>query len=110
MNYTNKAVARHIDRAMAREEHIRKQRTQILTAAAIIAIFALVLLLSSARTEREYAEDTVTVRSGDTLWSIASEYCPEGMDKRDYVQLLQSDNGCTADIRVGDVLTVRVYK
>jgi hypothetical protein len=36
--------------------------------------------------------DTYVVRMGDTLWSIADEFCPAEMDKRDYIDDLRIRN------------------
>lgn len=66
-------------------------------------------MLAGGKSDREYTETTVAVHSGDTLWSIAEEYCPDDMDKREYVRHIMTDNECCADIRIGDVLTVRCY-
>ena len=109
MNNKN-TVAYHVERAKRLQKR-NERRADILTACGIIAAVAVaaVLLAGAGRAEREYSEETVTVRSGDTLWGISEQYCPEDMDKRDYVHMLEVDNGCGADIRVGDVLTVRRY-
>lgn len=110
MNCNKNTVAYHVERAQ-RLQRRNERRADILTACGIIAAVAVaaVLLAGAGRAEREYSEETVTVQSGDTLWGIAGAYCPEDMDKREYVHMLEVDNGCGADIRVGDVLTVRRY-
>jgi len=36
--------------------------------------------------------DTYVVMAGDTLWSIADEFCPEGVDKREYIDDLRVHN------------------
>lgn len=56
-----------------------------------------------------YTIDSVVVTRGDTLWNIASEYCPDYIDKRDYIDFIQLDNKCDVNIRPGDVLNIRVY-
>lgn len=111
MNYNDNTVAYHIERAKRLQER-NERRADILTACGIIAaVAAAALLLAGAgRAEREYSEETVTVRSGDTLWGIADMYCPEGMDKREYIRAIEADNDCSANIRAGQVLTVRVYE
>ena len=111
MNYNDRAVAYHVERAKRLQKR-NERRADILTACGIIAAVAViaVLLAGAGRAEREYSEETVTVRSGDTLWGIADAYCPEDMDKRDYVHMLEVDNECTSAIKAGDVLTVRVYE
>ena len=110
MNNKN-TVAYHVERAQ-RLQRRNERRADILTACGIIAaVAAAALLLAGAgKVEREYSEETVTVRSGDTLWGIAGAYCPEDMDKREYIRAIEADNGCGTDIRVGDVLTVRIYE
>lgn len=86
-------------------------KKQIMLAAAICAA-AVILLTGSAMLKREpeYAYEHITVHYGDTLWSIAGEYCPEWMDKRDYIDYITADNGCTADILPGQHIGVRVYE
>lgn len=111
MNCNKNTVAYHVERAQ-RLQRRNERRADILTACGIITAVAViaVLLAGAGRAEREYSEETVTVQSGDTLWGIADAYCPEDMDKRDYVHMLEVDNGCGADIMAGQILTVRVYE
>ena len=110
MNCNKNTVAYHVERAKRLQKR-NERRADILTACGIIAAVAViaVLLAGAGRAEREYSEETVTVRSGDTLWGIAGAYCPEDMDKREYIRVIEADNDCGADICVGDVLTVRRY-
>lgn len=110
-NDNKNTVAYHVERAQRLQER-NERRADILTACGIIAAVALlaVLLAGAGRAEREYSEETVTVRSGDTLWGISEQYCPENMDKREYIRVIEADNGCGADIMAGQVLTVRVYE
>lgn len=108
MNNKN-TVAYHVERAKRLQKR-NERRADILTACGIIAAVAVAaVLLAGAGKPREYSEETVTVRSGDTLWGIAGAYCPEDMDKREYVHMLEVDNGCTSAIKAGDILTVRRY-
>ena len=88
------------------------KRRFAMSSAVLIAIIVAALLLSGGKADKPqtYVEDTVIVRSGDTLWGIADMYCPEGMDKREYIRTIEADNDCTANIRVGDVITVRRYE
>ena len=111
MNYNDKAVRRHIEQAKRLQER-NERRADFLTACGIIAAVAVaaVLLAGASKVEREYSEDVVIVRSGDTLWNIADAYCPDDMDKRDYIRAIEVDNDCGADIMAGQILTVRVYE
>ena len=90
---------------------IVNKRRFAMSSAVMLAIIIVALLLSGGKADKQtYVEDTVVVHKGDTLWGIAELYCPEGMDKREYVRAIEADNDCTANIRVGDVITVRVYE
>ena len=111
MNYNDKAVAYHVERAKQLQKR-NERRANTLTACGIIAAVAVaaVLLAGAGKAEREYTEEVVMVQSGDTLWGISELYCPEDMDKREYIHAIEADNDCGAVIRPGDALTVRVYE
>ena len=40
----------------------------------------------------EWYEEIYIVKSGDTLWEIADEFCPEGVDKREWIYEVQTIN------------------
>ena len=111
MNYNDKGVARHIEHAKQLQAR-NERRANALTACGIVAAVAVaaVLLAGAGKSEREYTEDVIIVQSGDTLWGIADAYCPDEMDRRDYIRAIEVDNDCTSAIKAGDVLTVRVYE
>ncbi len=46
----------------------------------------------------EFEVVEVTVRSGDTLWSLAREYGPEAMDIRETVDWIQRENGLSSPV------------
>lgn len=49
----------------------------------------------------------VEIQKDDTLWSIASEYAPEGISTEEYIEVLKSMNGMKEDvIHYGKYLTV----
>ena len=71
----------------------------------------LIALLSSftTRQAKEYDTVTVTIESGDTLWSIAEQYAPNSMDLRDYIHLMyQLNDGLTANIQPGTGIIIPV--
>ena len=69
-----------------------------ITAAVALVLFigiTLVLLLiatQSTMTKIEWDEETYIVKSGDTLWTIADKYCPEIVDKREWIHEVQELN------------------
>lgn len=109
-NDNKNTAAYHVERAKRLQKR-NERRANALTACGIIAAVAvLAVLLAGAGKPREYTEETVTVQSGDTLWGIAGAYCPEDMDKREYIRAIEADNECGSDIMAGQILTVRVYE
>ena len=54
---------------------------------------------------------SITIESGDTLWSIAKEYCPNYVDKQEYVKILMNVNNLSTDvIQQGEHLVVVYYE
>lgn len=100
-----------IRRARERQKMLEQRARAI--KAAVYAVFGIILVLlilgMSEQKEREYTEGTYTVMTGDTLWSIAEEYCPSDMDKRDYIDKLRADNSVGSVIHAGDILNIRMY-
>ncbi len=72
------------------------------------AALALLLLLKLSAPPAPTGWRKYAVRSGDTLWGIASAY-GEDYDPRDIVWEIEQKNGCGAMIRPGDVLLVPEY-
>ncbi|MCO7221981.1 LysM peptidoglycan-binding domain-containing protein, partial [Klenkia sp. PcliD-1-E] len=77
----------------------------VVTAVAVAALVGPAVSGSSAGPELELAgRATVTVHSGDTLWSIARDVAPAS-DPREVVDALQAANGLSgADLVPGQVL------
>lgn len=110
MDHNDKALERCIARIHRKQAQKNKRNRRLLLCGIIIAVVTSVILLAGAKEkETTYTETTVYVTAGDTLWSIAQEYCPSNMDIRKYIHIIEQDNDCTATIHNGDVLTVRVY-
>ena len=87
-----------------------------LVTALLVAALVLVASVSDALTRRAIASaieaaptSTVTVHSGDTLWSIAAECGVEGVSTRDLVSWIIEENGLEGGlIMPGQVLVVPV--
>lgn len=55
----------------------------------------------------EWQEGTHQVQAGDSLWDIAGDYCPDGVDRREWVDEIQALNGLeNSDIHPGQEITV----
>ena len=59
----------------------------VLVALLIVALFVTMIFVINrafqpTMDDIEWREMTHTVLEGDTLWSIASEYCPDSVDRR----------------------------
>ena len=76
--------------------------TVFMVSVLLIVSMAVGLLIGSfnASGSTKYSYETITIQSGDTLWSIAEEYAPEGQDIRDYIYEICDKN----DIKAGDIV------
>ena len=85
-------------------------RVKIHTAAMTILISALtviILVAVFAYPDYDFEEVTYTVKQGDSLWYISGKYCPDGMDRHDYIELVvKRNNLVTTNIDIGQRLTV----
>ena len=41
----------------------------------------------------EWQEEVYSVKEGDSLWAVSGEYCPKGVDRREWVNEVQTLNG-----------------
>lgn len=48
------------------------------------------------------------VREGDTLYDIADKFCPEEMDKREYVYEVKQLNDTDGNLEIGEELKILV--
>lgn len=55
----------------------------------------------------EWQEETYIVMSGDSLWAISKEYCPEGVDCREWIEEIRALNDLPdSNIHPGQTLIV----
>lgn len=80
-----------------------------------ISVLALVLVFANSKgtaaTDRT-AETfcSVYIEEGDSLWSMASQYAPEGMDVSEYIQKVRQINHLkTNRIMAGESIILPIY-
>ena len=88
------------------ENRHRKGINRLGLTLAVIAIFCVVAVAVSCKSEPELYEDTYTVRRGDSLWSISGEFCPSNMNRQDWISMVKSRNGIGNIIRPGQKIIV----
>lgn len=90
-----------------------KVRFTIFLALVIIIAFTVattILGLNTASSSSMNVYDQVEIHTGDTLWEIACEYCPDDMDVRAYVYDICDINNTSADqLEAGQKILVPIY-
>ena len=75
--------------------------------AAIVTFSVLILRAHPAMGEIEWQQAAHQVQAGDSLWSIAHEYCPKQADRRGWIKKVQVLNDLHDDtIHPGQWITV----
>ncbi len=96
-------------RRLMRQRKLRKQRTAAFLVFVALLVLVANVALSNQSTDDEHDVVAVTVQSGDTIWSIAKEYIPEGTDFNEYIHSISANNGVKdGNIYAGQVIYVPV--
>lgn len=61
-----------------------------------------------SRTPPKATEQVITVRTGETYWGYAEEYCPAQISKGEYVHEIRKLNGMK-ELRSGDDVIILKY-
>lgn len=70
----------------------------LLIALVVASVLVLNYALQPTMDGIEWAETTYRVQSGDSLWTISANYCPEGVDRREWVDEIRTLNGLSDSI------------
>ena len=71
----------------------KKGKTVMKNIYIIILIFIVIFAIACRASDKpEMYIASYTVKDGDTLWSIAKRYCPNTMDKREYIYKVKKLN------------------
>jgi len=95
--------------ARLRRQRLIEGRRRLAILIAGLAVIVGVILGGSGGTavaSKPGAPTSVVLQPGDTLWSIASEYAPDGIDPRAYVHALEQINDLEGAARAGAQLTL----
>lgn len=90
---------------------ILSNNTLMVLLLAAVLIVASVLLLNwvfqPTMDAIEWKETTYRVQAGDSLWIISGDYCPDSVDRREWIDEVQALNGLEDSvIHPGQKLTV----
>ena len=80
----------------------------------LLAALLLIVVVCLRESEKPGRDDFVPVvrviKAGDTAWQIADEYCPETLDKREYLGWCEQLNGGDIGyIRAGEQVVFLEY-
>lgn len=64
----------------------------------ILVLMFTFAVISLVEPDYDFEETTYKVKSGDCLWDIADEYCPDTMDKRVYIKLVKERNNLSDSV------------
>lgn len=84
-------------------------KKKIMVISSILLMIGFITGFNLIKKDKNYEVAEISVCNGDTLWSIATEHCPNSMDKRDYIAKIMADNNINANIKQGQVIKIREY-
>ena len=73
-----------------------------------VAILAFVLCMTPSEKPQPIGTQTIEVESGDTLWWLADEYCPNSIDKREWIYEVMKLNNI--DVLYPGTIEVFIYE
>lgn len=76
----------------------------------LILILIIAFTVAASQDKPEMIEATYTVKKGDTLWSIAERYCPNTMDKREYIWIVQKINNLSQNTYLIPNAEIKILK
>ena len=87
---------------------IIERRREIVVGAIVVALLVIALMaLRPSMASVRWEEETYRVRSGDSLWSISGEYCPDSVDRQEWIHKVRKMNDIDGSIIYpGQVITV----
>lgn len=65
----------------------------LLLALVVISVLVLNHAFQSTMDRVEWQEETYRVKAGDSLWAISGDYCPDSVDRREWIDEIRALNG-----------------
>lgn len=73
----------------------------------IISLIVLCVTFSSTLNRIPWHQEIYRVKSGDTLWELSGKYCPDIVDRREWIEEIKDMNDMkTSKLYVGQFLKV----
>lgn len=90
---------------------VDKKRFVLFIIAILLLIVITALAIRTLNEERrlDHTEE-YEIKSGETLWSIASNYRPSNMSIQEYIYNLEQFNQITPDIRPAQKIQILIYE
>jgi Tfp pilus assembly protein FimV len=88
-------------RRRARRRAVLRRRAALASATFLVVAATLAGGGVAGTAPADRAPRALAVRPGDTLWGIAGEYAPDGLDLREYVDALIELNGLEGALQAG---------
>ncbi len=86
---------------------LNKYNKLVVSAIVVALLVLIVLALRPSMASVKWEEETYRVRSGDSLWSISGEYCPDSVDRQAWIDKVRRMNDIDGSIIYpGQVLTI----
>ena len=101
-----------------RQKQVAKQKMALLLATVLLVVIGSIVfgsIFSAAKNQHPEAPRykyyrSITIEHGDTLWSIANEYCDSDCSTKEYIAELKELNSLTSDtIHAGQHLLISYY-
>ena len=93
---------------LRRQQKLKAQRSKaLLLLVVLIFIISTIAFSLSANSEDKHGVKAITIKAGDTLWSIAKEHKPDGIAIGEYIYEISKSNGIgNSPIYVGQTIYV----
>lgn len=83
---------------------------KIIIGVLVVIVLVTIIRIKTANKPIEYTTEEYIISEKETLWSIANQYAPEGMDIREYIYYIEEDNNIGSMVYSNQIITIRIYE